>query len=54
MASTYNVYTLKPPGKMVVRLEYEGYVPMAERVMRSICAQVGRQVGIMEMTMHHT
>ena len=54
MASTYNVYTPKPPGKMVVRLEYEGYVPMAERVMRSICAQVGRQVGIMEMTMHHT
>lgn len=44
----------KPPGKTVVRLEYEGYVPMAERVMRSICAQVGRQVGIMEMTMHHT
>lgn len=31
-------------GKTVVRLEYEGYVPMAERVMQSICAQVGQRV----------
>lgn len=31
------------PGKTVVRLEYEGYVPMAERVMQSICAQVGQR-----------
>ncbi len=27
-------------GKAVLRLEYEGYVPMAEKVMRSICAEV--------------
>ena len=27
-------------GKPVVRLEYEGYVPMAEKVMHAICAEV--------------
>lgn len=27
-------------GKAVVRLEYEGYVPMAEKVMQSICKEV--------------
>ena len=27
-------------GKPVVRLEYEGYVPMAKKVMHAICAEV--------------
>lgn len=30
-------------GKKVLRLEYEGYVPMAESELRKICAQIREQ-----------
>lgn len=37
---SFGTPTLSAPGKKVVRLEYEGYVPMAELELKKICVQV--------------
>ena len=42
VASVYYIFValLLWTGKKVVRLEYEGYVPMAELELKKICSQV--------------
>ncbi|CBN80090.1 conserved unknown protein [Ectocarpus siliculosus] len=41
------------PGKKVVRLEYEGYVPMAELELKKICAQVRDRWDILKIALVH-
>jgi len=40
-------------GKIVRHLEYEAYVPMAEKVMQGICQQAGSRWGITKMALAH-
>jgi molybdopterin synthase catalytic subunit len=40
-------------GRDVVALEYEAYVPMAERLMREIADQIGREFPINRLAMVH-
>eukprot|EP00741_Cyanophora_paradoxa_P000651 tig00000430_g627.t1 len=40
-------------GKKVVRLEYEAYVPMAEKELRSICKQVREKWEVMAVAIEH-
>ncbi|CAB1098052.1 unnamed protein product [Ectocarpus sp. CCAP 1310/34] len=40
-------------GKKVVRLEYEGYVPMAELELKKICAQVRDRWNVLKIALVH-
>ena len=40
-------------GRTVVALEYEAYVPMAERLMREIAEDIGRESGINRIAIVH-
>ena len=41
------------PGKTVVRLEYEAYVPMARSEMRKICKQVREKWDVIKIAIFH-
>jgi molybdopterin synthase catalytic subunit len=40
-------------GKTVVALEYDAYVPMAEKLMREIAEEIGREFAINRIAMAH-
>ncbi|CAN0382719.1 unnamed protein product, partial [Hapterophycus canaliculatus] len=45
--------TLPAAGKKVVRLEYEGYVPMAELELKKICVQVRARWNVLRIALVH-
>ncbi len=40
-------------GHAVLRLEYEAYVPMAERELKLIAAEAAEQLGLLNVLVHH-
>lgn len=40
-------------GRMVVRLEYEAYIPMAIKVLEQICVRAKSMFGLLKITVHH-
>ena len=40
-------------GRIVVGLEYDAYVPMAEKLMREIAEEIGREFAINRLAMAH-
>ena len=48
-----SVCLLKFSGKRVLRLEYEGYVPMAEREMMKICVEAASKWDVKKIAIYH-
>jgi molybdopterin synthase catalytic subunit len=41
------------PGSAVVRLDYEAYIPMAEKELRAIADETADRFGVLSLLVHH-